>query len=109
MRLNLVLLWAVVASALYLVHVQYQSRNLYAELHKAQAQSKRLAQERERLELERRAQATPARIESLARTQLQMRPASPAVTTYITLAADDAGSATVVPVETRAANPGKRP
>ena len=34
-RLNIVLLLAVLASALYLVNVQYQSRRLYTELERA--------------------------------------------------------------------------
>ena len=34
-RINLVLLLAVLASALYLVHTQYESRRLYVELEKA--------------------------------------------------------------------------
>ncbi len=82
-RLNLVLVLAVVLSALYLVNVQYQSRWLYAELDKAQTQEKRLAADNERLQVEIRAQATSARVEKLAKSQLQMRAASPAVTTYV--------------------------
>jgi cell division protein FtsL len=84
MRLNLVLLLAVVLSGLYLVNIQYESRRLYSELDKEQAQAHRLAIENERLQVEKRAQATSARVEQLARTQLQMHPATPAVTTYVT-------------------------
>ncbi len=83
MRLNLVLLLAVVLSGLYLVNIQYESRRLYSELDKAQTQAHRLAIDNERLQVEKRAQATSARVEQLARTQLQMRPATPAVTTYV--------------------------
>jgi cell division protein FtsL len=39
----------------------------------------------DRLQIERRAQATPLRVEQLARQQLQMRPASPAITQYVTV------------------------
>ncbi|MDB5899733.1 MAG: ftsL [Ramlibacter sp.] len=84
-RLNLTLLVAVMASALYLVQVQYESRRLYTEIEKAQNEFRKIEVEHERLELERRAQATPARVEKLAREQLQMRPATPAVTQYVTL------------------------
>ena len=35
-RINLLLLLAVVATALYLVHTQYQSRQLYTELDRVQ-------------------------------------------------------------------------
>jgi cell division protein FtsL len=84
-RLNLTLLVALVASALYLVQVQYESRRLYTEIEKAQTEFHKLEVEHERLQVERRAQATPARVEKLAREQLQMRPATPAVTQYVTL------------------------
>jgi cell division protein FtsL len=84
-RLNLVLLLAVIASALYLVRVQYDSRRLYAEIEKANAEWRRLEVENERLQVEKRAQATPLRVERLARDQLQMRTATPAITQYVTL------------------------
>jgi cell division protein FtsL len=83
-RINLVLLMAVLASAIYLVGVQYESRRLYTELDKAQGESRRLASELERLKVDKRSQATPARVEKLAREKLQMRQASPAITTYVT-------------------------
>jgi cell division protein FtsL len=83
-RLNLVLLLAVMASALYLVQVQYESRRLYTEIEKAHSESRRLEMEHERLQVERRAQATPLRVERLAKEQLHMRPASPAITQYVT-------------------------
>ena len=83
-RLNLVLLLAVLASALYLVNVQYESRRLFTDLDKASAEGHRLEVESERLQLEKRAQATPLRVEKLARERLQMRPATPAVTFYAT-------------------------
>ncbi len=84
MRLNLVLLVAVVLSAMYLVNVQYDSRRFFSELDRAHSDAIRLETERERLQVEKRAQATPARIEGLAREKLQMRLASPAITTYVT-------------------------
>ncbi len=83
-RLNLVMLLAVIASALYLVKVQYDSRRLYVEIEKAQGEARRIQVERERLEVEKRAQATPLRVEKLAKEQLQMRPATPAITQYVT-------------------------
>ena len=83
-RLNLVLLLAVLVSALYLVRTQYESRRLYTEVDKAQAETRRLEIEHERLQVEKRAEATPARVESLAKGQLQMRSATPAITQYVT-------------------------
>ncbi len=83
MRLNLVLLLGVVLSALYLVNVQYDSRRLYSALDRAKSQSHKLEVENEQLQVEKRAQATSARIESLAKSRLQMRAANPAITTYV--------------------------
>ncbi len=82
-RINLVLLVAVLASALYLVRTQYESRRLFAELDRATAEARRLDSENERLQVDKRAQATPARVEKLAREQLQMRGATPAITQYV--------------------------
>ena len=83
-RLNLILLFVVLASALYLVHTQYESRSLFVELEKAVAQSRNLEAENERLQVEKRAQATPLRVEKLAKEKLQMRTATPAFTQYVT-------------------------
>ena len=93
-RLNLVLLLAVVASALYLVHTQYESRRLYVELEKATALSRKIEADNERLQVEKRAQATPLRVEKLARDRLQMRTTTPAITQYVsyTDAATTAGA-----------------
>ena len=81
-RLNIVLLLAVLASALYLVNVQYESRRLFSDLDRATSEAHRLEVELDRLQVDKRAQATPLRVEKLARDKLQMRNATPAITTY---------------------------
>ena len=58
MRLNLVLLLAVLASALYLVSVQYESRRLFSELDRAHTEALRLNTEWERLQVEKPAITT---------------------------------------------------
>ncbi|MBP6395128.1 MAG: cell division protein FtsL [Giesbergeria sp.] len=90
MRLNLLLLLAVLASALYLVRTQYDSRLLYTELDRAHSEARRLELEHERLRVDKRAQATPLRVETLAHTQLHMRTATPSITEYVR---DGAGAA----------------
>ncbi len=82
-RVNLLLMLAVIATALFLVHTQYQSRQLYTELDRAQQDARRLELDRDRLQVEKRAQATPLRVEKLAKEQLQMRTTSPAITQYV--------------------------
>ena len=83
-RLNLALLAALIASSLYLVKVAYDARRLFAELDRIQAQALQLDSDYERLQIEARAQATPLRVERVARERLAMRGATPAVSEYVT-------------------------
>ncbi|NCT84848.1 MAG: cell division protein FtsL [Comamonadaceae bacterium] len=78
-RLNLILLLAVLASGLALVHNAYESRRLFAERERAKNEGQRLAADAERLKAERHAQATNLRVEQVARQRLGMRVISPAV------------------------------
>jgi cell division protein FtsL len=82
-RLSVLLLLAVVASAMVLVHSQYESRRLFMALEAEGKEAARLEVEHDRLQVERRAQATPLRVEQIARQQLQMRMVSPAITQYV--------------------------
>ena len=84
-RLSLLLMMAVMASALYLVRTQYESRSLTTEIDRANNQARLLEIENDRLDVERRAQATPLRVEKLAREQLHMRTITPAITQYATV------------------------
>ena len=92
-RLNLVLLLAVLASALYLVSVQYESRRLFSAIDRANSEAHKFEADNERLQVEKRAQATPLRVEKLAKEQLQMRTALPAITHYVSYSAQAAESA----------------
>ena len=85
-RLNLMLLMGVLASAIYLVSVQYESRRLFSALDKVNSDARRLDADNERLQVEKQAQATPLRVEKLAKDQLQMRTATPAITHYLSQA-----------------------
>ncbi len=82
-RLNVFLLIALLASALYLVKVSYESRRLFAELDKAQSEERALDTDAERLKTDLRTQATPLRVERTARDRLGMRAATPATTQYV--------------------------
>ena len=93
MRLNLVLLLAVLVSALYLVNVQYESRRLFGDLDHANSDARRLELDNERLQVEKRAQATPMRVEKLAKDKLQMRATTPAITQYVSYTAGQAQAA----------------
>ena len=50
---------------------------------KANAQSRKIETERERRQVEKRSEATPLKVEKLARDRLQMRSATPAITQYV--------------------------
>ena len=78
-KLNLLLILAVLASGMVLVHSAYESRRLFAARDKAKAEGQRLAADAERLRAERHAQATNLRVEQVARERLGMRLISPAV------------------------------
>ena len=84
-RLSIVLLAAVMFSAIYLVRVQYESRRLFTEVDRAQIEGRELETERRRLEVEKRAQATSLRVEKLAKEKLGMRSVTPAITEYVTV------------------------
>jgi cell division protein FtsL len=78
-KINLLLILAVLASGVVLVHSAYESRRLFTALDRARAEGQRLASDAERLQAERHAQATNLRVEQVARERLGMRVISPAV------------------------------
>lgn len=83
MKLNALLLVALLASALLLVKTAYEGRRLFAALDKARDDEQQLDVDYKRLDAERQAQATPLRVERVARDKLGMRTATPAVTQYV--------------------------
>jgi cell division protein FtsL len=91
-RLNLALLLALIVSSMYLVRVSYDARRLFNDLDRAQSESRKLEVEHERLKSEKQSQATPLRVERVAREKLSMRVATPAVTQYVTWGAAPAAS-----------------
>lgn len=81
-RLNVLLLLAVIASALVMVKTAYDARRLFTEVHRAENEALRLAGDHLRLEADRQLQATNLRVERTARERLKMSTATPAVTMY---------------------------
>lgn len=86
-RINVILLTAVLATMLYVVKVQYESRQLFVAIEKATLEVRKLELIHSALQVEIRAQATPLIIEKLAKEKLQMHSATPAVTQYISVPA----------------------
>ena len=73
LRINLLLLAALIACALALVTSQHQARKLYVELQKEEDVAKALEVEWGQLQLEASTWATHARVEKLAVKSLGMR------------------------------------
>ena len=82
-RLNLGLSAAIVASAWVVVHTQYESRRLFIAVDRATAAATDLELEWESLRAQHRIESAPARIQRIAREQLQMRAPDPATTLYL--------------------------
>lgn len=82
-RLDVVLLVLLLGSCLYLVRTSYEARDLYTELDKQNALARDLHSEYEQLDVERRAESAPLRVEKIARERLHMANATPLVTQYV--------------------------
>jgi cell division protein FtsL len=67
---------------------------MFMGLEAALKEAKRIEVDHDRLEVERRAQATPLRVEQIARQQLNMRTASPAITQYVNAQGASVGAVT---------------
>jgi cell division protein FtsL len=72
-RLNLLLLVALVLCALSLVTSRHQARKLFVELEHEQARARAFDTEFGQLQLEQSTWATPVRVEKIAREQLRMQ------------------------------------
>jgi cell division protein FtsL len=91
-RLNLILVIAIILSAMFLVHSHYEARRSFMALEAATKEATRLELEYERLQVERRSQASPLRIEQIAKQELQMRLVTPGITQYVKQPSDSPAS-----------------
>jgi cell division protein FtsL len=76
-RLNVLLLAALVACALSLVTSRHQARKLFVELEREQARARAFEVEYGQLQLEQSTWSMPARVEKIAREQLRMQAPGP--------------------------------
>jgi cell division protein FtsL len=93
LRINILLVALLLGSCVWLIRSSHESRRLVYELEKSQAAARELQLDFERLELDKRAQATPLRVEKLAREKLRMFGNNPAVTHYVAASAGAASAA----------------
>jgi cell division protein FtsL len=84
MRLNALLLLALIATAMAVVHTQYESRRVFVKLESLQAEARQLRNEHDGLQAQQRELATSLRVDKAAREKLGMLPATPATTQYVT-------------------------
>ena len=83
-KINMVLSALLVACGLSVVNAQYQARHLFIELGKLEQQARQLDIDWAQLQLDQSTLGKNARIEQIARTELNMVPLSPARTQYLT-------------------------
>jgi cell division protein FtsL len=83
-KINAVLCLLLVGCALSLVNAQYQARHLFIELERSRQETRKLGIEWAQLQLDQSTLGKNARIEEIARTQLNMVPLTPARTQYLT-------------------------
>jgi cell division protein FtsL len=86
-RLSLLLTVVLVLCALSLVNSHYQSRRLFIELERAQAQARQLDVEWAQLQLDQSTLGKHGRIEANARRDMKMVPVTPARTQYLMMGA----------------------
>ena len=83
-KINLVLVVLLVACALALVNAQYQARHLFIELERLQQRARQLDIDWAQLQLDQSTLGKNARIEQIARTDLDMAPLTAERTQYLT-------------------------
>ena len=83
-KINLVLAALLVGCALSVVSAQYEARKLFIELGTLQQRARQLDIEYAQLQLDQSTLGKNARIEQIARTELNMTPLTPARTQYLT-------------------------
>ena len=83
-KFNLLLAALLVGSALSLVNAQYKARNLFVTLGKLESQAHQLDIDWAQLRIDQSTLGKNARIEQIARTDLNMAPLTPARTQYLT-------------------------
>jgi len=83
-KVNLVLVAVLVMCALSVVKGQYRARHLFSDLEIMQQQARQLDIDWAQLQLDQSTLGKNARIEQIARTDLNMTPLTPARTQYLT-------------------------
>ncbi|XLZ73034.1 cell division protein FtsL [Massilia sp. SR12] len=83
-KLNIVLTALLVACGLSVVNAQYRARHLFVDKERAETQARQLDTEWAQLQLDQSTLGKHARIEEIARRELNMTPLTPNRTQYLT-------------------------
>jgi cell division protein FtsL len=83
LRLNVWLLLALFATAMAVVHTQYESRRVFVKLEALQSEARQLRSEHDGLRAQQRELATSLRVDKTARERLGLQAATPANTQYV--------------------------
>jgi len=83
-KINIVLTALLVACGLSAVNAQYQARHLFVDKERAEAQARQLDTEWAQLQLDQSTLGKHARIEEIARRELNMTQLTPNRTQYLT-------------------------
>lgn len=83
-KINIVLAALLVACSLSVVNARYQARQLFIEQGKLEQQARQLDIDYDQLKLDQSTLGKNARIEQIARTELNMSPLTAARTQYLT-------------------------
>jgi cell division protein FtsL len=83
-KINVLLAFALVGCGLSVVTAQYRARHLFIDLESLQQQARQLDIDWAQLQLDQSTLGKNARIEQIARTDLNMTPLTPARTQYLT-------------------------
>ena len=83
MRVNAILVVAILATAFTLINTQYQSRRLYTQVDQAAARERQLGSDFESVRVQRRGEVAPGRVQRIASTRLDMRAPDPSITQYV--------------------------
>jgi len=83
-KINLLLVAVLVGCALLLVKTQYRARHLFIDLEANQQRARQLDIDWAQLQLDQSTLGKNARIEQIARSDLNMTPLTPARTQYLT-------------------------
>ena len=88
-RINVALILAILATSVVVINTQYDSRRLYTAVDQQSARARQLMVDYEQLRVQRRAEVSPSRVQSIAVNRLKMRTPDTSITAYVSQPSGD--------------------